>query len=226
MRGRIGYIPLWRKTLDNNIYRHDHTAWRVFETLLLLANRRTRRWEGGRKQLAEYATLKEGTTYSALLRLQKAKMITLDSNTRYSKIHICNWDKHQVSVNSPVNNRATTGQQQGNTLTISREVENKEILSKDNMVTYGNPEINEMFTYWQETTGLPITAKQQANRRACNNLLKKHGLDNLKRLVDGVAQSQNDQYAPRIADFAQLQSKTNELLVWGKKLTKRKAVEL
>lgn len=83
--------------------------------------------------------------------------------------------------------------------------------------SYGNSTINELFDYWKETTGLPITAKIKENRRACYNLLKKHTADGLKRLICGVAQAQNDQYAPRIADFCGLQAKTNELLLWGKK---------
>lgn len=84
------------------------------------------------------------------------------------------------------------------------------------------PEIDELFNYWQEATGLTITARLQANRYACNNLLKKYGDDKLRRLIDGVAMTQTDQYAPRIADFTQLQSKTNELILWGKKQTIKK----
>ena len=86
------------------------------------------------------------------------------------------------------------------------------------------PEIDELFNYWTEATGLPITARLQANRYACSNLLKKHGEELLKRLIGGVAKSQGDQYAPRIADFTQLQSKMNELMLWGKKQSIKKGV--
>jgi hypothetical protein len=89
-----------------------------------------------------------------------------------------------------------------------------------------NPEISDMFVYWQETTGIPISARIKQNRFACSNLLKKHGADGLRRLIGGVAQSQDDQYAPRISDFTQLQAKLSDLLVWGKKLTKKGTVKI
>lgn len=82
---------------------------------------------------------------------------------------------------------------------------------------YGNPELNEMFDYWQQTTGLAITARTVPNRHAASNLFKKYGAERLKRLIDGVAAAQSDQYAPRIADFTQLQNKVDELILWGKK---------
>lgn len=91
----------------------------------------------------------------------------------------------------------------------------------------GNQDINGMFTYWEETTGLPISARVKLNRFACSNLLKKHGPDKLRQLINGVAAAQGDQYAPRIADFTQLQGKLNELLVWGKsRTTSNRGVQL
>lgn len=82
--------------------------------------------------------------------------------------------------------------------------------------SYGKPEINEMFEYWNKKLGYEVIAKKQSNRNACNNLLKKHGKERLAKLIDGVALAQSDQYAPRISDFSSLQAKLNELMVWGK----------
>lgn len=84
-------------------------------------------------------------------------------------------------------------------------------------VVHGKPEINEMFSYWSAQVGYDIEARKQANRNACNNLLKKYGAEKLKRLIEGVSMAQNDRYAPNIADFSELQQKTNTLIAWGKK---------
>lgn len=81
---------------------------------------------------------------------------------------------------------------------------------------YGNSDINDMFEYWQSKVGYAITSKQQANRNACSNLIKKHTVEGLQQLIRGVAMAQQDRYAPRISDFVSLQAKTNELIVWGK----------
>jgi hypothetical protein len=83
-------------------------------------------------------------------------------------------------------------------------------------VTYGNPEINDLFNYWQTKTGVGIQAKLKPNRNACSNLLKRHGLEKLTKLIDGVALAQDDRYAPRISDFCDLQAKLTQLLTWGK----------
>lgn len=77
-------------------------------------------------------------------------------------------------------------------------------------------DIDDLFMYWQEKTGMPISSRIKANRYAASNLLRKHGAAKIRQLIDGVAIAQTDAYAPRISDFSDLQSKLNALLVWGK----------
>lgn len=84
-------------------------------------------------------------------------------------------------------------------------------------VEYGNPEINEMFDYWHKVIGYAIQSKRQANRNACSNMIKKHGINGVRSLIDGLSLAQNERFAPNIADFCSLQSKMNELILWGKK---------
>lgn len=210
--------------MTNEIFRHDRTAWHIFEVLLIVCDKKSGKWSGGRFQLADLCNENPATTYKALKRLEKAKMVTLSSNNKYTSIYICKWKDFQDSSNTSGNNKVTTGEQLGNTLTRI-ENKNKEVLLRNtDKPVYGNTEINELFDYWQETTGIAISSKIKMNRNACNNLLKKNGIDNTKRLIDGVALARADQYAPRIADFIQLQSKLTELLVWGNKSTKGKKV--
>lgn len=78
-------------------------------------------------------------------------------------------------------------------------------------------DINEMFEYWKDTVGYEISGRRQANRNACNNLIKKHTADGVRKLIQGVALAQSDKYAPQIADFEELQSKLSKLMAWGKK---------
>ena len=91
------------------------------------------------------------------------------------------------------------------------------VAPKTEVVRYGKPEINEVFEIWRRETGLEISSKIQTNRRAASNLLKKFGVKKLTQLIRGVALAQNDQYAPRIANFIDLQAKLDQLLLWGKK---------
>lgn len=106
---------------------------------------------------------------------------------------------------------------------------NKEESSITNVIgetpeKYGNIDINEMFEYWKDTVGYEIYGRRQANRNACNNLIKKHTADGVRKLIQGVALAQSDKYAPQIADFEELQSKLSKLMAWGKKNTRKVTV--
>lgn len=90
---------------------------------------------------------------------------------------------------------------------------------------YGKPEINHLFEYWSSEVGYDIESRVAANRRAASNLLKKHGKDKLEQLIRGVAMAQGDRYAPSISDFSQLQQKTTDLLVWGRRKHGESSVE-
>lgn len=213
-----GWLKYHRQIIENPLWQKDITAMHLFMTILALCDKTTGVWSGGRFQLSEYSGIKPNTCYKTLLRLCNAKMVTLTSNTRYSTISICNWKKYQNPVTLSGNNKVTTKEQQSNT---QQDIRHKTLENSTNvLLAYGKPEINEMFDYWQKTTGTPVTAKVKENRNACNNLYKKYGKDRLQLLINGVAQAQNDQYAPRIANFVQLQSKIDELILWGKKNTK------
>lgn len=83
-----------------------------------------------------------------------------------------------------------------------------------------NPDINEMFEYWASIVGYEISGRRQANRNACNNLLKKYKKEGLTKLINTVAVAQREEFAPKVSDFAELQEKINKLVSWGKRSSK------
>ena len=91
--------------------------------------------------------------------------------------------------------------------------------SEAEVVSYGKAEINQLFETWEATTGLPITSNKTKNRYACNNLVTKYGVEGVEKLIRVVERAQSDRYAPRVADFCDLQAKLNQLLVWAKNQT-------
>jgi hypothetical protein len=122
------------------------------------------------------------------------------------KTHTGGQKLHQVG------NKSTNNRGDNNNIDIQLD-SNTNVLGA---VRLGSSEINEIFDFWEEQVGYKIESRVKANRFACSNLLKKHGRDKLKQLIKGVALAQNNQYAPRISDFSQLQQKLNDLMVWGK----------
>lgn len=109
-----------------------------------------------------------------------------------------------------------------NSIHLTQSIKQKDTDVSLAKAEYGNAELNELFQYWQSTTGLAITARMVYNRRAASSLLKKYGAERLRRLIDGVATAQGEQFAPQISSFEELQSKLDKLLVWGKKRVSKK----
>lgn len=107
-------------------------------------------------------------------------------------------------------------------MNIDNNIDNKENTGITNVIgetpeKYGRDDINEMFDYWEARVGYAITSRRQPNRNACKNLLARYKDKGLKQLIDATAIAQSDQYAPRVSDFASMQSKLNELIAWGKR---------
>jgi hypothetical protein len=79
----------------------------------------------GRKKAAEELNMTESGFYKRLKKLEKMKNVNIESNNRFSKITIINWDTYQGSFeksNSESNSQVTAKEQPGNT--INRYIDN------------------------------------------------------------------------------------------------------
>lgn len=185
-----------------------------------------------KEECAEMLGVSAFTVTKAKQKLLRAGYIKEIGNTGRGKIYQSVYDE-DVRVVKSTNQSGKKDTSRVVKSTNIEEIENKErVKSITNVIgetpeKYGNGEINDLFDYWRMTVGYEIQAKTQRNRYACSNLLKKHGIENLKRLIHGVALSQQDKYAPRISDFITLQSRYNELVAWGKtNVTTKRGVSL
>ena len=89
----------------------------------------------------------------------------------------------------------------------------------DEQKEYGNPDINAIFKAWSDA-GLPaITSRVQANRRAVYNMLRNKaiGKQKLLDLIQLVAYSQSDPYAPGIPDLETLPRRIGALETWRRR---------
>jgi hypothetical protein len=119
-----GWIKLHRQLIHNDIWNYDQTAWHVFEYFLLVADRKTGTRRFGRNQVAKALDMNPNTLYSALKRLEKAEMVNISSNSRFSVLSLVNWKEYQSSSTG----LATSEQQLGNT--------KQEVRSKEDSVVY------------------------------------------------------------------------------------------
>jgi hypothetical protein len=205
-----GWVKLHRQVLENKIFRHDRTAWHVFETLLLICNKKNAEWSGGRNQLADLCNEKAATTYKALKRLEKAEMVTLSSNNRFTTIHICKWKEYQGSGNSSGNNKVTTKYQQSNTLT---RIENRELRSSTTY--YGNEkDVSSLFYKVIKAYELPVK-NHNTIRSAISKLQKETDEESaivyLKFLLEQYPSMDFD-YKPQISEALDIYSKRVQII--------------
>lgn len=78
-------------------------------------------------------------------------------------------------------------------------------------------DIDRLFTEWETVVGYAVTSQQKSNREYAGKLLREYQLDDINRMIQGVAMSHSDQFAPRISNFIQLYRKWDDLKAWGKR---------
>lgn len=130
-----GWIKVHRSLTDHEVF-YDEKAFRMFMWLLANCDRKTGTYTAGRIQLANYLKINSSTVYKILKRLEKKyNLVTLESNSKFTKISLINWAKYQSTTNEVTqsgSNKVTAEEQQSNskvTLNKNRElrIKNKEV---------------------------------------------------------------------------------------------------
>lgn len=78
-------------------------------------------------------------------------------------------------------------------------------------------DIDRVFELWQQTVGYAVTSNLKSNREHVSKLIRENSLDDIEKMISGVAMSHSDQYAPRISNFIQLYKKWDDLKAWGRR---------
>lgn len=204
------WVKLYRKSLSNDIRRHDPTAWRLFETLLLLVDSRTGRWSGGIYQLTEAdGYLKSNTIYKALNRLVENGMITKKSNTRYSEIHICKFAEYHKTGKTSSKNEVKTGYKPSKTLTRSK---NKEVRNIKEINKEKNDAFESLNSFWSELSGRRMSDNKTARTSLKKLLAAGHSEEDIQYAIKGAVYFQGKQYKPQVMSFAALYEKWDNLI--------------
>lgn len=130
-----GYVKLHRSLLDNSLFFKDKNATYVFITLLLLVDRETGTYRGGRFKLASITGIKPRTIYDVCKRLATHTMITCNPHADYTEITVVNWKKYQ-DAHTPDERQTNATHTQLNTIQEVRS-KNKEVpIRKEEFKTY------------------------------------------------------------------------------------------
>ncbi|WP_225535721.1 hypothetical protein [Tsukamurella tyrosinosolvens] len=91
-------------------------------------------------------------------------------------------------------------------------------------MTYGKADINEAFAHWEKRLGYTPSNKVKQNRYAASNLIKKHGLGTVTRVIDGLVLLKRERYVRKEAkpvNFIELQANWDAVMAAGHELKNR-----
>lgn len=159
-------------------------------------------------KIAEKAGVSRSTVYNVVKRLRKLEMIEV---VRHEKSSGASFTAFRV-----IKDRLDDQPQQTAEEIETRELENLD-QGKQDESHYGSEAVNDLFDFWLQTMGDPITSRLKANRRAAWNLARKHSKETLEQTIKLSRVAFFNDYAPRIADFVDLQSKWDQLRLWAEK---------
>ena len=126
-----GYIKLWRKITDSQVFQNEGLL-KVWIWCLAKASYRER-WVSikagkgitevklmpgqfifGRQTAARKLKMKPSTAWKRLQKLKKCQNLNIESNSQYSIVTICNWEQYQAIDNCEVTAEVTAREQPRN----------------------------------------------------------------------------------------------------------------
>ncbi len=158
-----GYVKLHRSLLDNPIFFKDRTATYLFIALLMLADRHTGIYNGGRFRLSAITGIKPITCYKTLKRLQHETMVKLKVNRDYTEITVVNWSKYQ-NEETQSKRKVNPKETQSNTKQEER-IENKEINITKVILEQKNDNLISK-TFYEAVTSLKLPVQNHTTIRA------------------------------------------------------------
>ena len=137
-----GWIKLWRKSLNSQIFRNEG-LWKVWTWSLLKANHKEEIWEQaitgrgktevpvkrgqfifGRNTASKELNMNPSTVWKRIVKLEKLGNLNIQSNTHYSLVTIANWDLYQgeeIKVTSKVTGKEQASNTNKNVKNVKKE---------------------------------------------------------------------------------------------------------
>lgn len=191
-----GWVKLHRKIVENPISKRPQYL-SLWIHLLVMANHKKAKmmWNGeilsinegqfvtGRKELSEKTGIPETTIEDILKFLERQQQIRQQKTTKFRLITVINWEKYQFS-DTKSDNKPTTERQQADT---NKKNNNNKNEKKLNTSGSSDPRIPEAIKLFEKVNPSVDRLYGRTNQReACERLLKKWSLDQLKAIVHGV----------------------------------------
>lgn len=211
-----GWFLVWKKIWKNPLLQGNPYALAVWIWLISYADE-----DGivtcGRNQIAKETGVKAPTVQYWLKRFlsQNYQLTIIKTNNKFSTFRICNYQKYQRKTINPSFAKLSENYQPPIT---NKELKNKELKNNNIITNVITTSINEILEF-SKSLNFPLQGSAKQNRYAISNLLRHKNLDvnQIKRLIEGVAQSRGQPYSPTINDFPTLYRKYADLVTFIRK---------
>lgn len=218
-----GWVKLHRQIIDNEIFRHDRTAWHVFEALLILADTKKGKWSGGRKQLAEFTGVNENTLKDAIKRLISQQMVTSSSTTKYTVYHICNWNKYQgngIQVGTQ-----TASKRHPNDTTLIRN-RSKELENTTNVVEQAPSTVSKLYFQYLKAHEIPVInhTTLKSKIRELESLIGSQRATKYLEFMLNNFDSLEGKYKPTITSYLDLYTKFKKVEEFASKILTKQEI--
>lgn len=176
-------------------------------------------------RIAEIAGVSRSTAYSVVKKLIDIDMVQMVVHTKSTGAKFCAFvvTKDDLDDQKSLSGEAIDLVEYEHVSVQRNRVAVKN--SADPQDDFGDEAVKVLFDYWNAQTQLIISSGRKANRRAAWNMAKKHGIEEVKMMISIAARAKYDDFGPRIADLAGLQSKWNELRLWAERKANEKLME-
>jgi len=212
-----GYIKLYRKLLENLVFKNEK-ALKVFIWCLLKASYTDNEQMVGfqkitlqpgqfifrRSQAAEELGMAESTLYRCMMWLVSEGILDIKSNNKFSIVTIVNWALYQLAepkMNSKVNNKRTANEQQDDidNINISNNIDNinnkvdinnnknKKKEKKDKNNIY-----NAIFEHWNSKKIIVHQKLTDEFKKDIDKALKQSSLEEIIKAIDHYAEAYHD----------------------------------
>ena len=226
-----GFIILHRKMLDWEWYDCKNTKI-LFLHLLLTVNWKNKKWKGktikrgeiitSREKLAEETLMSIQQIRTALNKLKSTNEITIKTTSKYTHITINKYNdyqennqqiNHQITINQPTNNQQITTTKQSNKETKKHYINSQQVGELELKVN----QINYFIGLFENVN--PSYKRLYANktqRSALERMIKEHGEERLKEIIEKLSDIVTRPYAPKITTPVQLEKDFGKLIIFIK----------
>jgi hypothetical protein len=243
-----GWIKLHRKLLENPFYTNSK-AVHLWVHLLMNANHKKKTFYHGRervtvesgelitgyKSLEQETEINKNTIYYWFEQFQEADMIEVDSNNKYTKVKIENWNKYQKNgkdsktnkkdnktniskekdkknKNSKTNKKRVKSELKASKKRIKTNNNDKNVNNGKEIKTRTRTQAKQLAKLFRDTINRSLRTDSVEDLDAGEDLIEDYGLETTMNAIKYVAKNYGENYMPKIKNLVDLYENMTDII--------------